>query len=535
MSTPRLLPFVGILALSCLTSYAGIKPRNITRQGTRASVVMERCDNRQPLTVGKHSTAPLTSMGSPLVPVILVQFADTAFSCADTPEGVNDFYDKFMNGNGIDPYYTGAGSYGAVSEYFRDQSYGQFTPIFVPLGPITLSKSYAYYGKNSGSSKDVNIGEFYSESISLAQSQIETQDWSYFDNDSNGVVDMVFFIYAGRGENDSKSRNSNLIWPKENGGGGIINGIRYGAYACCNEIYNGKTDGIGVMCHELSHALGLPDLYDYGYEAYGMDYWDLMDSGCYCANGYRPSGYSAYQKAFMGWRDLIEIEPGEGMDITLYPINRDNGYAYKVVNPENRNEYYILENRNNEGWDYNLGYSTTSLGLFHGLLVTHIDYVESRWTSNNINGNVNHQYYTIIPADGDLCSSMFANQEYSIQDYIKSMGGDIFPGTAYTREDIQKTFSPVDSLTGARAHVYTSTGPTPHQMNQPITNITLNPDASLSFRINGGDPTSISPTPYTKGNESDSNYYDLLGRPHSPSAVLNPGIYLHQGKKIIIR
>ena len=528
---PRLFVMLGALSLCSLSSHAGIKPRGITRGSTRSAVVIDR-DSHVPMYVGKHSGAPLTSMGSPRVPVILVQFADTTFSCAETPEEVNKYYDKYLNGNGTDDYYTEAGSFGAVSEYFRDQSYGQFTPEFVPLGPVTLSRSYAYYGKNSGSAKDINISEFYSESIKLAQSQIKTQEWSYFDNDGNGIVDMVFFIYAGRGENDSKNRNANLIWPKENGSGGKINDIRYGAYACCNEMYNGKTDGIGVMCHELSHALGLPDLYDYNYEAFGMDYWDIMDSGNYCANGYRPCGYSAYQKDFMGWRKLIEIPTGEGRDLVIYPINRDNGYGYKVVNPENENEYYILENRNNEVWDRNLGYSTESLGLFHGLLVTHIDYDEHRWTSNTVNNNAEHQLYTLIPADGDLCSSMFIGSEYNVEDYVKSMGGDIFPGTGYTRDDIQKVFTPLDSLTGSRAYVYTSTGPTPHQMNQPITEITLNRDGSLSLRINGGEPDAIQASPRSASTGSD-RYYDLHGRSYASAEAMPAGIYFHDGKKML--
>lgn len=533
MTLVRLIMALGIASLSFIHVQAGIKPRGLNRLATRTSVVINHDHNRTPMKIGRRSDAPLQCTGSPLIPVVLVQFADTVFTCADSAEAIYDFYLKFLDGDKIDERYKGAGSYGAVSEYFSDQSYGQFTPVFVPLGPVTLSKSYSYYGQNSGSSKDIHISEFYSEAIKLAQGNIETNDWDYFDNNKDGKVDMVFFIYAGRGENDSHNRNEDLIWPKENGNGGTIGGISYGAYACCNEVYDGKTDGIGVMCHELSHALGLPDFYDTNYQAYGLDYWDLMDSGCYCRNGYTPCGYSAYEKAFMGWRDLIPLEAGKGQSLTLYPMTRDNGYAYKITNPENPDEYYIIENRYNESWDMNIGFSTSSLGYFHGLLVTHIDYKEGRWTSNSVNTNASHQLCTIIPADGELSSSMFVNEDYDVYDYVKFMGGDIFPGTAYISKDSTKVFEPIDSLTGKKAFVYTSTGETPNQMNQPITDITLLEDGSLTLNFCGGDATSISPISYTDSNESNT-YYDLLGRGHS-AATLSPGIYIKKGKKILIK
>lgn len=521
-----------LLFLSFLSIQAGIKPRGFTRNATRAGMVIDHDNNRTPMTIGRRSDAPLQCTGMPLVPVVLVQFADTTFICADTDSAVNEFYDKFLNGEVGKDYYTGAGSYGAVSEYFRDQSYGQFMPVFVPLGPVTLSKSYSYYGQNSGSSKDIHINEFFSEAIKLAQNQISNNDWEYFDNNGDGMVDMVFFIYAGRGENDSQSRNPDLIWPKENGNGGTIGGVKYGAYACCNEVYAGQTDGIGVMCHELSHALGLPDFYDTNYQAYGLDFWDVMDSGNYCANGYRPCGYSAYEKAFMGWRELIPLEAGVGQDLTLYPMTRENGYAYKITNPENKNEYYIIENRYNEGWDYNIGYSTSQLGLFHGLLVTHIDYKESRWTGNSVNTDASHQLCTLIPADGLLSSSMYVGEDYTIQDYVKFMGGDIFPGTAYVSSDSTKIFEPIDSLTGEKAYVYTSTGSTPHQMNQPITNIVLNNDGSLTLSFCGGDPVDISNTTYTS--KDSEMYYDIQGRAHSAKSTLASGIYIYKGRKIVI-
>ncbi len=421
--------------------------------------------------VGVKSTAPLTSIGSPKVPVILVQFSDLKFVSADTDIAVNALFDKYCNGTNNGQNYTGAGSYGAVKDYFIAQSDSIFKPEFNVIGPVTLDESYAYYGKDASYNKDVNINAFFSEAIQKAQ-LVET-DWSKFDNDGDGVIDMAFFIYAGEGQNGCD--DTNTIWPKEMASGGNINGVRYGAYACCNETYDGSLDGIGTMVHELSHALGLPDFYDYNYVAFGMDYWDVMDSGNYCAGGKYPCGYSAYEKDFMGWKPLTVLQANFSQrGLTLSPLSEGGG-GYKIVNRQNPDEYYVLDNRQNTGWDRYVGYSTPQYGLFHGMLVTHVDYLKSSWTSNRVNSTSSHQRLTLIPADGELLSpSSSANMEQ----YFTSMGGDPYPGLTNTT-----------SLRGDKAVVYTG-----GTMNQPIMNISESEDGIITFDFcsNEEDATSIS-------------------------------------------
>lgn len=406
--------------------------------------------------VGLASTAPLPSVGSPKIPIVLVQFSDLKFVAAETDDSVRIFFDKFCNGTNTGVNYTGGGSYGAVKDYFIAQSDSIFQPNFQVIGPVTLSESYAYYGKDTSYSKDVNIYAFYKESIQKAQ-ELEG-DWAQFDNDSDGVIDMVYFIYAGEGQNGSD--DTNTIWPKEQGSGGTIGGVKYGSYGCSNETFNGSVDGIGTICHELSHALGLPDLYDTNYVAFGMDYWDVMDSGNYCANGKCPCGYSAYERDFMGWRKLVELDPDVPQSLQLNPLN-EGGVGYKITNKENPDEYYVLENRQNTGWDLYVGYSTQKYGMAHGMLVTHVDYLKSSWTSNRVNTDKNHQRLTLLPADGEL---LIRNSSNTLA-YLESMQGDPYPG-----------LQNVNSLEGERAVVFTG-----GTMNQPLTNITEHADGTVTL------------------------------------------------------
>lgn len=409
---------------------------------TELEVEESHSNGKHPMrrTVGDAASAPLIARGTPSIPVILVQFSDKSFTSAPAGE-VSGVFDKYCNGDGENEYYSEY-SYGSVSEYFRDQSNGKFVPQFKVLGPVTLPKPSAYYGMNVGNRLDVNINEFFSGAIRLAKN--EEEDWSVFDNDKDGVIDMAFFIFAGEGENAHAADSTDLIWPKELPMGGTIDGMQFGCYACCNETYKGKLDGIGVFVHELSHSLGLPDTYDKWSIAYGMDSWDIMDYGCYMSNGKRPVCYTGYEKDFVNWQKLVPLNPSKPQKVTLLPISR-HGDSYKITNPENSNEYYWLENRQNESWDYNVGYSLGGMQRFHhGMLVCHVDYSASAWRANNINNDANHQRMTIVPANGELKTHYFVGQEgyYDMIEYLDNQAAMPFPGSKGVTEltDLAKVY-----------------------------------------------------------------------------------------------
>lgn len=436
-----------------------------------------------PRKVGSQATAPLKAKGSPLVPVILVQFSDLHFTSGlgTDAEGkpvqcqseadeavVNNLFNLFCNGKGDGSYYTGTGSNGSITEYFRDQSDGQFTPRFVVIGPVTLDSVYSYYGKNKPS-KDANLSKFYEQAIKKAQAKFS--EWSQFDNDGNGTVDMAFFVYAGEGENGGGGAET--IWPQEQSSGGTINDTSYGCYACCNETYKGVIDGIGVFVHELSHALGLPDLYDKNYKLYGLDYWDVMDSGCYCHDGYCPCNYSAYEREFMGWTRLETLDPDEPRELTLYHSSSfyTHDYewnAYKIVNPANANEYYVIENRQPTGWDLYIGRGN-DVNKMKGMIIFHVDYIANRWSSNTVNTQAT-QLLTIRPADGVLHSYMDVNDMDKYTQWMFSTYGDLYPG-----------YYKVTSFKGEQQVVRTKTGENPGQMGQPLYDISLSDDGVISL------------------------------------------------------
>lgn len=505
--------------------------RRVEEEMEMAAAERSRTARMSPRRIGSQATAPLPSKGSPRVPVILVNFTDSVFTVGDTPEEINHYYDLYCNGTRDGNRYTGHGSYGSIRDYFYDQSEGQFSPEFTIYGPVTVSHEESYYGENpSKTSHDKNYNAFVREAIELASNAYNI-DWTQFDNKGGGKVDMVFLIFAGTGENTSGIEGN--IWPNERSIGTVSIGngrsVTFVCSGCCSEraMRSRKVDdaqvpyvvpdGIGVMCHELSHALGLPDFYDTNYLAYGMDLWSLMDYGCYAGNGNVPCAYTAYERDFMGWRPLIDLTtPGE---YTLDPI-ANGGSGYKITNEANHNEYYILENRQKVNWDRSLG----SMG--HGLQVTHVDYDATCWKYNQVNIITKHQRMTVIAANNTYNgSTALQNEECTIAEMRESWAGTLYP---YVKDGVVMN----DSLTAhstPAATVFTSS----HFMNQDLHAIRENDDQTVTFYFGNDYEDAI--RGLASSPAGNRQIYDLTGRPVNGSSPLRKGIYIQNGRKRLIR
>ena len=404
----------------------------------------------------------ITPEGDVNVAVVLVQFKDVKFTY--TKDDINNL----LNTQGFKLDNPFADCVGSARDYFMAQSDDKFRPNFLVTDIVTLDNNMAYYGGNDANGDDKKASYAVKEGIQKADA---TFDFSKCDNNGDGEVEFVYCIYAGYSE--SYGADDNTIWPHQwemsaQAGSVTVDGVKCNTYACSGELvyseeYEPKIGkvlaGIGLICHEFSHCLGLHDIYDTTYESgnWGMDYWDVMDQGNYAAEGYVPVGYSAYQRDFCGWRDLVVLD--KKGDYSMKPLTQ-GGTAYKVVNDANPNEYYILENRKQEVWDTYLFNS--------GMLVIHVDYNKSAWENNTINTTKNHPRYTLIPADGKL--DVYG--EVSAQQFVASLKGDVWPGTSGNTE-LTNTSVPA-------AKVYAG-----GYMNKPIRNIKYENNI-ISFNFMGG-------------------------------------------------
>lgn len=388
--------------------------------------------------VGSLASALIQPYGVKKIPVILAAFKDKQFSVGRNDAQTRSFYEKFFNGADI---YESTGNWGSVRQYFLDQSLGQFQPEFTIIGPVQLDSVYSYYGEQKGKTKDLHYTDFIRDSfIKACEGDFLTQeDWMQFDNNNDSKVDMCVIIFAGMGQNYTNSYgDKNTIWPQEMPYSYTINGVTLlGCSTSCelrpiavNDaglITETQPDGVGVIIHELSHAIGLPDLYDRREVetglAFGLDYWSIMDYGMYTRRSKIPIGYSAYEREFMGWQQTEVINGPRTLHISCFDRG---GKGYKLVNDANPNEYYILDNKQEYGWDWGV---CSNRG--HGMLVFHVDYNSGSWLSNNVNTDPNHQRLTIIPANNTLIGT---NNAKNVEEWQTSLKGNPYPGITGNHE-----------------------------------------------------------------------------------------------------
>lgn len=358
--------------------------------------------------------------------IILVNFANREM----TGENPNLTYTNMFNLKG----YSIDNHIGSVSDYFYDQSYGKFEIMFDVVGPVTLSKNYGYYGQN------INLygGDKYPASmvIEACGAVDDIVDFTDYDWDDNGYVDNVFIVYAGYGEHSSSDNST--IWPHrstlsgrssigDGGGALLLDGIIVDDYACASELIGSSgtnLSGIGTICHEFSHCLGLPDLYDTDYSgAFGMGSWDIMDSGGHSGPNRRgeiPYGYSAFERFCLGWLEFDELHSPSVY--SLPPLN-DCPKAYILYNKGFKDEFFIFENHQSDKW---FSYVDNNIGM-HGMMISHVDYNEDAWMKNNVNSTPEHMRASIIPADNKYGRFNESTKSYTLSE--SDYRGDLFPGS----------------------------------------------------------------------------------------------------------
>ena len=352
---------------------------------TPAQVAARRAQ-RAPQATGTKSLAPRGL-------VILAAFKDVPYQATNDNAGMWDM----MNKSG----YNYQGATGSARDYFIAQSDSAYMPVFDVVGPVTLPQKRAYYGGNTSSKdgSDANRRQMVIDACTLVDDEV---NFALYDNDKNGKVDFIYIVYAGIGEND-KNSVSEAIWAHSWDVSSLncyLDGKKLAKYACSGEVDGptGNRNGIGVICHEFGHVIGLPDYYDTEYSTnynnwLTPNYWSTMDQGCYNNGAMTPPNYSIFDKYFMGWATPV-ILPKDKQHYVRMGTNCKN--AYQITGGTSLKPYatpdtvYYIENRQQTGWDAALP--------SHGMIVWQVVYDQSAWSNNKPNNTAYQPRYTIIPA-----------------------------------------------------------------------------------------------------------------------------------------
>ena len=497
------------LTIFCIANSLAVAP-------LPGSGLQEPHRGRAPFTILSHDAAKNIQKISPrkapainLAPrglLILVNYTDVQFSSANSQQA----FDSLANSTS----YTYNGATGSCKQYFTDQSNGKYSPNFDVIGPVNLPQTMAYYGANKADGNDQYVVDFVIDACKGAD--LLGVDFSQYDNNNDGMVDFVYIIYAGYGEADYGGENT--MWPHN---WDLISALYYGytnqkeyfatsettyklpeidgklinVYACSNEMRkaNNARSGIGTICHEFSHVLGLPDYYlttnnPQVAERETPGAWSLMGYGNYLNEGNTPPNYSVYDKYYLGWIEpevLSETQflelPADG--ITSYMLARNEKHSVKGA--YRTDTVYYIENRQQTGWDTYLP--------GHGMLIWRVIFDEEDWYQNCPNDYMAR--YRLISAETRSSPYTKDNPKPEVPFPGKSQVTQFAPFQHNRLENIQESEDGIitfDFVTESKT---------------PVDNITVSPHNGV--------------------------WYNILGQPINPQTY--KGIAIQNGKKYLLR
>ena len=457
--------------------------------------------------------------------VVLASFQDRPFQ--EDPDSALIKWDKIFNAENFNEDMF----VGSVRDYFLAQSYGQFNLKFDLVFVELPDNARKYRSTNNDDENSQFMVQEIADSL-----QTQDIDWSLYDWDGDAFVDQLLIIYAGEGMN--ATNKANTIWPHQWWLSQRMNqatadptdycsyrtvthdGKEYyiDCYCCVQEKvnYGGLKSSFGIICHEFSHCFGFPDFYLEDGTSVVCD-WDLMDNCYYLEHGFRPCGYSAFERMQMGW--LTPIELTECTSITDMPALSDEPQAYLVRNEGAENEYYIIENRQQRGWDEQLPGS--------GILVFHVDYDKDIWSLPwEIPNHSNLKRYTIFPANNNsryMAESGWAYPYVTVDSLgIETIANDKLTNTSKPAATLNNKNADGEKL-----------------MSKPITQMAVNADGLASFVFMDDESSSIHPilmnTAEAQGQKCGirDGWHLLDGRRLSGKPTTR-GLYLYHGQKVFI-
>lgn len=519
-----------LLIISLLLSHCVMAQQTFRRRQCGTAMLMEReaaaYSKGQRAISTQNNYVPHT--GTITIPVVLVNFKDAEFKIKKPKEAFDQLFNSDTQadlGNG------NRRNYGSVAKYFRDMSNGAFTPKFKVYDPVTVDQPETYYGgKRENDNNDENPWQLVKDALKLVEDQVTEDDIKSFCSDGK-TIDCVYIVYAGLGQNDGG--HGTTVWANcSTTGGATLGGKEVRWYTMSGELSPWKikdgtipaVNGLGVICHEFSHSLGLPDMYPTAKSAYldnqEMEYWDLMDGGEYTYNGFCPTAYTAFEKEQMGWPVDIKTLDSD-VSVTMTTSTEQGGTAYKIVNPENDKEYLMLEYIQRKGWNKHL--------FGNGLLVYHVCLPsETLYLGTHLNNDA-HGYpgMAVVPADGACLSSYI---EANKKDYINSLYGDLFPGTGNLQGQNVTELS--DTNKQPNFCWYNATKTEKLNTNKAIKNIKYD-NGVLTFDYVNDVASGILPV-WGDKQATDGRVYSINGAYLGDDITKLPhGIYIVNGQKIV--
>jgi immune inhibitor A len=378
-----------------------------------------------------RSGAPLALTTGKAI-VLLVDFTDNV---ADVTAHPISHYEELM-------FSADTHVYGSMRDYYLENSYGVFDVTGGVSGWYRMPQTYAYYvdGQRGFGTYPRNAKKLTEDAVLAADPYV---DFSQYDcdgpdgipnsGDDDGYVDALFVVHAGPGYESTLNPQDIHSHAGYTSYAMPVDGVLVRRYSMEPEDGN-----VGVFAHEFGHVLGLPDLYDYGYDSEGAGKWSLMASGSWGLGGQIPSHIDAWGKIRLGFvtpvvptGNLIEEAV---LKAEVYPV------AYKVwTNGSPGSQYFILEHRRKTLFDFMLPAK--------GLIIYHVDDSMSNNNSQMCGSGSPHYRVAVEQADGE-CDLENNNNDGDSGDPWPGTGGTYNPNTSFNLNSTPNTRAYDDSPTG---------------------------------------------------------------------------------------
>lgn len=288
---------------------------------------------------GGASASPTPTQGPVRNLVLLARFADHGGEALPTWQDI----DVIFSQAGGDPTLAPKGS---VRDFFSHNSGSDIDLQSTVFGWFDLPETEAYYADGSCGGR---ADEMVTDVLDAAD---PTVDFTLFDFDADGIVDVLTVLHSGYaaefGRTECNVSVHDRIWShKDEVSWTSTEGVSAHDYATTAARWG--TSGsdparIGVICHEIGHVLGLPDLYDTDKSSEGIGFWGLMGNGHWGFDGQGHGMYmSAWSRLRMGWAEP-RVLPTPSSEL-LFPPGVQQAHVWVVDNGYPPGEYLLVENR----------------------------------------------------------------------------------------------------------------------------------------------------------------------------------------------
>jgi M6 family metalloprotease-like protein len=389
------IPYTGqsVDELKTLGRWPSLRGEGITKgRRLKNQVVIEKADQNRRLLGRDRQGRILLTPGSGFLPTgdvqlessgplignivgltLLIQFPDVP---ATIPQADIDNYCNQVG-------YTDYGNNGSIRDYFYDVSNGKLIYTNYVTAYYTARYNRAYY-----TDETVTYGRFARELIDEALEWLDDPaglnfDFGILSTDSYSCLLAINAFYAG----PTVNAWSKGLWPHMSTMYGEFTsneGVQSGVYQITNI---GSSLALGTFCHENGHMIcGYPDLYDYGFESYGVGDYCLMGYG---GSGFNPVPPNPYLRNIKGW-EISTVFPS--LSGVKYFIQSNSNISYKYRNPANSNELFFIDSRTKNGRNSSLP--------DEGLMIWHIDKIASN--DNEQMTPSRHYLVSVEQADGQF-------------------------------------------------------------------------------------------------------------------------------------